>query len=122
MLHRDRSSRVDQQELVLSPLPRVGVYDAETDGQVDTILAGDFLKSASDLGLPIVGVGLLYQEGYFRQYLNVDGWQQERCAENDFFNLRVRPKTDEQGEPVTISTHAQDQPRRARRHGLPCLA
>ena len=41
------------------------------------ILAGDHLKSASDLGLPLVGVGLLYQQGYFRQYLNDDGWQQE---------------------------------------------
>src|SRR5262249_5201182 len=42
------------------------------------LLAGDHLKSASDLGLPLVGVGLMYREGYFRQYLNVDGWQQER--------------------------------------------
>ena len=42
------------------------------------ILAGDHLKSASDLGLPLVGVGLMYQKGYFRQYLNADGWQQER--------------------------------------------
>ena len=40
------------------------------------ILAGDHLKSASDLGLPLVGVGLLYQKGYFQQYLNKDGWQQ----------------------------------------------
>ena len=42
------------------------------------VLAGDHLKSASDLGLPLVAVGLLYQEGYFAQYLNADGWQQER--------------------------------------------
>jgi glycogen phosphorylase len=39
------------------------------------ILAGDHLKSASDLGIPLVGVGLLYQQGYFRQYLNQAGWQ-----------------------------------------------
>ena len=51
------------------------------------LLAGDHLKSASDLGLPLVGVGLMYREGYFRQYLNIDGWQQERYPENDFFNL-----------------------------------
>src|SRR5262245_28311295 len=38
------------------------------------VLAGDHLKSASDLGLPLVGVGLMYREGYFRQYLNADGW------------------------------------------------
>ena len=51
------------------------------------ILAGDHLKSASDLGVPLVGVGLLYQEGYFRQVLNETGWQQEQYVENDFGNL-----------------------------------
>ena len=48
------------------------------------ILAGDHLKSASDLGIPLTGVGLLYQQGYFRQYLNQGGWQQEDYASNDF--------------------------------------
>src|SRR5207249_4392037 len=42
------------------------------------VLAGDHLKSCSDLGVPLVGVGLLYRHGYFRQTLNVDGWQEER--------------------------------------------
>ena len=42
------------------------------------ILAGDHLKAASDLGVPIIGVGLLYRQGYFRQSLNAAGWQQER--------------------------------------------
>jgi starch phosphorylase len=42
------------------------------------ILAGDHLKTASDLGVPIIGVGLLYRQGYFRQSLNAAGWQQER--------------------------------------------
>ncbi len=51
------------------------------------ILAGDHLKSASDLGVPIVGVGLLYQQGYFHQYLNDAGWQQESYQDNDFHNL-----------------------------------
>jgi len=51
------------------------------------VLAGDHLKSASDLGLPLVGVGLLYQKGYFAQYLNPDGWQQERYPINDFYNM-----------------------------------
>jgi starch phosphorylase len=55
------------------------------------VLAGDHLKAASDLGVPLVGVGLMYREGYFRQYLNVDGWQQERYPENDFFNLPLIP-------------------------------
>jgi starch phosphorylase len=40
-------------------------------------LTGDTLKSASDLNVPLVGVGLLYQEGYFSQYLSADGWQME---------------------------------------------
>ncbi len=55
------------------------------------ILAGDHLKSSSDLGLPLVGVGLLYQQGYFRQYLNAGGWQQESYDENDFHNLPLTP-------------------------------
>ena len=51
------------------------------------ILAGDHLKSTSDLGVPLVAIGLLYQKGYFRQYLNTDGWQQEHYLENDFHNM-----------------------------------
>jgi starch phosphorylase len=47
------------------------------------VLAGDHLKSASDLNLPAVGVGLFYHEGYFQQYLNADGWQQEAYPEHD---------------------------------------
>ena len=64
------------------------------------VLAGDHLKSASDLGVPLVGVGLMYREGYFRQYLNVDGWQQERYPENDFFNLPLIPETKRDGSPL----------------------
>lgn len=48
------------------------------------VLAGDHLKSASDLGLPLVGIGLLYSSGYFHQYLTNDGWQQERYVINDY--------------------------------------
>lgn len=62
------------------------------------VLSGDHMKSSSDLNLPIVGVGLLYQLGYFRQYLNADGWQQERYLENDFYSLPVRPAPDAKGE------------------------
>ncbi len=58
------------------------------------MLAGDHLKSASDLGIPLCGVGLLYQEGYFRQYLNADGWQQEQYIDNDFYNIPVKPIID----------------------------
>ncbi len=67
------------------------------------ILAGDHLKSASDLGVPLVGVGLMYQKGYFRQYLNVDGWQQELYVENDFFNMPIELVRKDSGRPLTIS-------------------
>lgn len=66
------------------------------------VLAGDHLKSASDLGLPLVGIGLLYQRGYFRQYLNHDGWQQESTPTNDFFNIPVRLVRKSNGKPVTV--------------------
>jgi starch phosphorylase len=69
------------------------------------VLAGDHLKSASDLGLPLCGVSLMYREGYFRQYLNIDGWQQERYPENDFFNLPLVPETLEDGRPLLVSVH-----------------
>ena len=55
------------------------------------VLAGDHLKAASGLGLPLVGVGLLYQKGYFTQYLSSDGWQLERYPVNDFSTLPVQP-------------------------------
>jgi starch phosphorylase len=67
------------------------------------LLAGDHMKSASDLGLPLTGVGLMYREGYFRQYLNVDGWQQERYLENDFFNLPLITETKADGSPLLVS-------------------
>ncbi len=67
------------------------------------ILAGDHLKSASELGVPLVGVGLLYQKGYFRQYLNPEGWQQERYPINDFFTMPVRPCRDADGKEVRVA-------------------
>ncbi|OHB62823.1 MAG: alpha-glucan phosphorylase [Planctomycetes bacterium RBG_13_62_9] len=67
------------------------------------ILAGDHLKSASDLGIPIVGVGLMYQKGYFRQCLNIDGWQQEVYTENDLFNMPTELVRKSSGRPLTIS-------------------
>ncbi len=64
------------------------------------VLSADHLKAASDLGLPLVGIGLLYQQGYFQQYLNADGWQQERYPFNDFYNLPIRLETDDSGNPI----------------------
>ena len=55
------------------------------------VLAGDFLKAASDLDVPIVGIGLLYQEGYFRQLLDINGAQQEFYPYNEPAVLPVEP-------------------------------
>jgi glycogen phosphorylase len=74
------------------------------------MLAGDHLKSASELGLPLVGVGLLYQKGYFRQYLSAEGWQQERYPVNDFHTMPVRPFRDAAGQPVRITVELGGRP------------
>ncbi|MBN1114117.1 MAG: alpha-glucan family phosphorylase [Oligoflexia bacterium] len=74
------------------------------------MLAGDHMKSTSDLGLPLCGVGLLYREGYFRQYLNPDGWQQETYPQNEFFMMPIKMVTDEKGEPVKISVNMLNGP------------
>ncbi len=67
------------------------------------VLAGDHLKAASDLGIPLIGVGLLYKVGYFQQYLNSDGWQHERYEINDFDNLPMARVTNENDEPLMLS-------------------
>jgi glycogen phosphorylase len=66
------------------------------------ILAGDHLKSSSDLNVPLVGVGLLYQQGYFQQYLNQAGWQQEAYEYNHFDNLPLTLERDAAGDPLKI--------------------
>jgi glycogen phosphorylase len=72
------------------------------------VLAGDHLKSASDLGLPLVGVGLLYQQGYFAQYLNAEGWQQERYPENDFHNMPIQLERQSDGSELRIGVEYPD--------------
>jgi starch phosphorylase len=66
------------------------------------VLAGDHLKAASDLALPLLGIGLLYREGYFRQYLNSDGWQQEQYPKNDFHNMPIEQVRATDGTPLVI--------------------
>src|SRR4051812_24584668 len=66
------------------------------------LLSGDHLKSASDADMPLVAVGLLYQMGYLRQYLNPDGWQQERYPINDFYTLPVEQVCDENGNELKV--------------------
>ncbi|OUE08737.1 Carbohydrate phosphorylase [Clavibacter michiganensis] len=67
------------------------------------ILAGDHLKSASDLGVPLVGVGLFYRSGYFRQGISSDGWQQETYPVFDPDGLPLQVLRDGEGAPVQVS-------------------
>ena len=68
------------------------------------MLAGDYLKTASDLGVPLMAIGLLYQEGYFRQSLDRDGWQQETYLFNDPGSLPLQPLRAEDGSWLHIDT------------------
>jgi starch phosphorylase len=65
-------------------------------------LSGDHIKAADEMGLPMIAVGLAYQKGYYRQYLNSDGWQQEHYPDNDFYNMPMTLVRDEHGGEVTI--------------------
>ncbi|MBS3754793.1 MAG: alpha-glucan family phosphorylase [Desulfobacterales bacterium] len=67
------------------------------------VLAGDHLKAASDLQIPMVAVGLLYRKGYFHQYLDHEGWQQEDYAETDIFHLPVNLAKDADGKELTVT-------------------
>src|SRR5579885_28441 len=66
------------------------------------ILAGDHLKSASDLGLPLVAVGLLYHHGYFRQHLRRDGWQEEAYIQINAEDLPLHLVRERDGQPVLV--------------------
>ena len=77
------------------------------------VLAGDHLKAASDLGVPLVGVGLLYRHGYFRQALNADGWQEERYPALDPHAMPLTLLTDDNGHPLKIQVDLA---------GAPCVA
>ena len=67
------------------------------------ILAGDHLKAASDLGVPLLGVGLLYRSGYFRQSLSREGWQQETYPVIDPHGLPITQVCDNEGTPLTVA-------------------
>lgn len=73
-------------------------------------LAGDYLKSASDLGLPLVGVGLLYRQGYFQQYLNDDGWQQEAYPENRVHLLPIKKECNADGHDIQVTVPLAEGP------------
>src|SRR5829696_3378722 len=78
------------------------------------VLAGDHLKAASDLGVPLVGVGLFYRNGYFRQRLSLDGWQQEQFPTLDPYAMALtlcegaRIRVDLAGEPLTAQIWRAD--------------
>ena len=78
------------------------------------VLAGDHIKSASDLGVPLVGVGLFYGQGYFRQRLDVSGWQQEEYAEVDIARLPLEPAVGPDGEAIAPEIETRGGTLRAR--------
>lgn len=67
------------------------------------VLSGDHMKSASDLGVPLIGVGLLYSYGYFTQSLSGDGWQEEHYEYHDPHKLPVEPVLDEKGHQLKVT-------------------
>ncbi len=73
------------------------------------ILSGDHLKSASDLNLPIIGISLAYQKGYFRQYLTQDGWQMETYPINQFATMPMSLVRDSNGNPIKIAVILKDE-------------
>lgn len=72
------------------------------------VLAGDHLKAASDLGIPLVGVGLLYSRGYFRQRLNPSGWQEEHYPNIDFYQLPLTLQRGDDGQPIRVRVDLPD--------------
>jgi starch phosphorylase len=78
------------------------------------ILAGDHLKSASDLNLPLVAVGLFYHYGYFRQRLNREGWQEESYRATAASQLPLRSVEDESGQPLLVEVFMRGRQVRAR--------
>ncbi|MGA7290694.1 MAG: alpha-glucan family phosphorylase, partial [Terriglobales bacterium] len=74
------------------------------------VLAGDHIKSASDLGIPLVGVGLFYGQGYFRQRLDRDGWQREEYLETDVNQLAMETAIGKNGRPVEVQVDTRHGP------------
>jgi starch phosphorylase len=66
------------------------------------VLSGDHIKSASGLGVPLVAVGLFYDQGYFKQHLDVNGWQQEEYLNTKVENLPMEPARGPDGKPVKV--------------------
>jgi len=71
------------------------------------VLAGDHIKSASDLDIPLIGVGLFYGQGYFRQWLDMTGWQHEEYLETDVSQMPMEPAIGFDGLPVTVQIYTR---------------
>ncbi len=78
------------------------------------ILAGDHVKATSDLQIPFVGVGLLYRQGYFRQRLNLEGWQYELYEDLSFHDLALREVLKDDETPLLVTIHLPDRDVKAR--------
>ena len=78
------------------------------------VLSGDHIKSASDLGLPLVAIGFLYTQGYFFQHITEDGWQEARNVILQFEDLPVLPVLDDEGKPATVSVNLPEREVHAR--------
>jgi starch phosphorylase len=72
------------------------------------ILSGDHLKSASDLGIPLAGIGLLYRESYFTQFITLNGQQESFYQHNDFSRMALRPVLKDNDEPLMIKLKIED--------------
>jgi len=78
------------------------------------VLAGDHIKSASDLDIPLTGIGLFYGQGYFRQRLDLNGWQQEEYLQTDVSQLPMEPAIGTNGEPVMVQIETRSDSIRAK--------
>jgi starch phosphorylase len=78
------------------------------------VLAGDHIKSASDLDVPLIGVGLFYGQGYFRQRLDGTGWQEEEYLQTDTSRLPMEPAIGTDGEPIAVQIETRNGVIRAR--------
>ncbi len=72
------------------------------------VLSGDHVKSASGLGVPLVGIGLFYSQGYFKQHLNSDGYQTEEYLDTKVENLPMQPAVGADGEPITVGIETRN--------------
>jgi starch phosphorylase len=72
------------------------------------VLSGDHIKSTSGLGIPLVAIGLFYDQGYFRQRLNDEGYQLEEYQDTRVENLPMEPAVDKEGQPITVEIDTRD--------------